>query len=133
MPSRTGVGLSRAVQTRGASRLTNFYRKSRPEVLLLESEFGELADREAGSKTVAENPGNQLPSALLEASEFREILNKCIQKIKNLACRAVLAMWLDGLKLGQIKEMLQLPAGTVNSHLVRGKSLLKRCVQEQYA
>ncbi len=28
MPSRTGVGLSRAVQTRGASRLTNFYRNS---------------------------------------------------------------------------------------------------------
>ncbi len=115
------------------NKLINFYRKSRPETLLLESEFGELSDRKADSKPVAENPGSELPSALLETSELREILNKCMQKIKNLACRAVLAMWVDGLKLRQIKDMLQLPAGTVNSHLVRGKSLLKRCVQEQYA
>lgn len=109
--------------------MINFYRGRRGESVLLESTFSESAE----SKPMPSIPTLPLPSDFFEAAEFRDILKQCMQKLKHLACRAVLALWLEGYKLRQIAEMLGFRPGTVNSHLARGRSFVKKCVQEQYA
>jgi RNA polymerase sigma-70 factor (ECF subfamily) len=58
-------------------------------------------------------------------------IHHCMEKITNLACRAVVALWLDGFRLQQIAQILALPPGTANSHSARGRAKLRQCLETQ--
>lgn len=112
-------------------KLIDFYRRRGTERLVLEADLGEVLDSSMSARTgaVVRAP---TPASILEAAEFREALSKCLANLRNLTCRAVLALWLDGTKLSQMARVLVLPPGTVASHLARGREQLKKCLKEGY-
>ncbi|MCD4692954.1 MAG: sigma-70 family RNA polymerase sigma factor [Calditrichales bacterium] len=64
-----------------------------------------------------------------EQAEIDEIVDLCLQQIKNLVRRSIIACWLEGYKRNQIAELLELPLGTIHSNIERGKVDFKKCVQ----
>ncbi len=114
-------------------KLIDFYRRRRVERQRRSEAFAGLIEAELHSRTSGGKITAQLSSAIIEAAELGEILRHCMKKLTNPACRAVVALWLDGFKLRQIAQILALPRGTVNSHQTRGRAALKRCLEERYA
>jgi RNA polymerase sigma-70 factor (ECF subfamily) len=66
-----------------------------------------------------------------EFIELEEIVENCLEKIKNLTRRAIILLWIEGYKRHQIAETLKLPIGSVHSSLERGKADLRKCVKEK--
>ena len=61
---------------------------------------------------------------------LHEIVDFCLQQIRNLTRRAIISSWLEGYKRKQIADMLNIPIGTVNSNLERGKINFRKCIRE---
>lgn len=113
-------------------KLVDFYRKRGTARLVLEAELGDalaaaILDHAAAA---ARAP---TPASILEAAEFREAISRCLGEVAHPTCRAVLALWLDGVRLSQVAHALSVPPGTAASHLARGRELLKRCLKARYA
>lgn len=68
-----------------------------------------------------------------ERLEIREIIDLCLQKIKNIDRRVIILYWLEGYTRRQMADLLHLPLGTVHSHLERGRPGFKKCVKREIA
>lgn len=103
------------------NRIIDFYRsrERRRKTLLYLEDLRESPDL----------PQTAIAVAAIDNKIFRRKLEQCLLGQSNLARRAVLVMWLNGLRLRQISTVLALPAGTVNAHLSRGKQALKACLE----
>jgi len=62
--------------------------------------------------------------------DLQELIEHCLQRIKNLVRRAIILLWIEGYKRTQIAELLSLPLGTVHSNIERGKQDFRNCIQE---
>lgn len=112
-------------------KLIDFYRKRRTNMGLLREKLSDLIELEFSQhppreKIITHNLGEHWQTGSLDAA-----IHSCMEKITNLTCRAVVALWLDGFRLRQIAEILALPLGTVNSHSARGRAKLRRCLEAQ--
>ena len=74
--------------------------------------FGDLAD------------GGQRPDADLERDDQRHVLEVALQRLSPINREAILLKDIQGLALEEIAGMLELPLGTVKSHVARGKARL---------
>lgn len=115
-----------------ANKLINFYRKRQQESLIFEARFGDALAQAFNVNASSEKKSVRSPGELFEGAEFRHLLARCLHRIKHLACRGVLALWLEGYKLRQIAQILAMPPGTVNSHQVRGRKALMKCLKTEY-
>ena len=72
-----------------------------------------------------------IPISAVDYFEWQELIDHCLQRVSSSTRRAILASWTDGYKRKQIAELLLLPIGTINSNIERGKTELRKCIQEQ--
>jgi len=72
------------------------------------------------------------PDAGLLYHDVRRIIAACLSLFTNKTAKLVTCLWLKGLKQRHVMALLEIPFGTVGSHLERGKNRLRHCVQKNY-
>ncbi len=107
-------------------KLIDFYRQQHASGLRRPTELLDLLELAPPAPSVSRSFSQTPASGDLEQS-----LHNCLAKLRSVARRAVLALWLDGFKLRQIAEILALPQGTVTSHLARGRVQLRQCLEHE--
>jgi len=126
--SRFKTYLDRAIH----HRLIDFYRHKSIQALIIRHTLVDPGEDSISPHVLRLHSTDPIPLEEIEKNEFRENLNHCMERIKNLACRSVLSLWIDGFKPKQIARLLKLPQGTINSHFSRGRSFLINCLKKIY-
>ena len=78
-------------------------------------------------------PG-ELPSPAdeVEASELRAYVRAGVEQLPLAYRTAITLYYLEEMSVPEIGEIMDLPAGTVKSHLFRGRSLLRQALLKRY-
>jgi RNA polymerase sigma-70 factor (ECF subfamily) len=78
---------------------------------------------ELPAEIASRDPG---ASDALERNERAVLLRRGIQKIPGRYREAIILVYIDGMKLDEAAELLDLPIGTVKTRLMRGRKVLRR-------
>jgi RNA polymerase sigma-70 factor (ECF subfamily) len=75
-------------------------------------------------------------SAVLDAmtaAELRAFVREAVARLPPAYSAAVTLVYLEEMSIAEVSEILELPQGTVKSHLFRARALLKQWLLEGYA
>ncbi len=78
-----------------------------------------------------EETNENLPDSQVQTQELQQIIQTCLDKIKNEKRRAIISLKLEGYKEQQIAKLLKINPHTVSSNWGRAKIFLQRCVSER--
>lgn len=98
-------------------------RKERRRVLHLEEEAG----ADGGVEETAD--AGPAPDALAAAREEGELVRQALLRLPDIYRTVLVLRHYEGLKLGQIAEVLEIPEGTVNSRMAEALSRLGRLLE----
>ena len=71
------------------------------------------------------------PQVRLEREELREVLRSLLEKLPDMYREVIVLHNLEGLSLGQVAEVLEIPKGTVKSRRAKAFSMLRHLLQKQ--
>ena len=76
--------------------------------------------------------GDSLPDEVLEQNEFMTLISREIERMPE-QYRVILTLYyIEELSYEEMSDVLQLPLGTIKTHLFRGRALLRSTVIEKY-
>lgn len=107
-----------------ANRKSYDYRKKKRDVLLAESEEGDLI-----LETIADDE-KLIPESILQDREKQRLVREIINSLSDIQRLCVIGYYYNEEKQEQIAEELGIPVNTVKSHLNRAKSKIKQGVLE---
>ena len=100
------------------------YRRKKRDVLLAESEEGELI-----FETIADDE-KLIPESILQDQEKQRLVREVINNLSDIQRLCIIGYYYNEEKQEQIAEELEIPVNTVKSHLNRAKSKIKQGVLE---
>lgn len=107
-----------------ANRKSYDYRRKKRDVLLAESEEGDLL-----FETIADDE-KLIPESILQDQEKQRLVREIINNLSDIQRLCVIGYYYNEEKQEQIAEELGIPVNTVKSHLNRAKSKIKQRILE---
>jgi RNA polymerase sigma-70 factor (ECF subfamily) len=115
-------------------KVIDFYRQQARERLIMslnkpvtdEEEASTLFDK-LENLNHAEGPEEQM-----DYQDLLRVIGSCLKKFGNQKMRILLCLWLKGLKIREMAELLGIGERDANVTLLRGKEKLRNCVAKYY-
>jgi RNA polymerase sigma-70 factor (ECF subfamily) len=114
------------------NKVIDYYRQKAREKKLFTSLDKQIDDEE--NKRTLLNKSNH--ASYTEDSEklreLRQVIGSCLNKITNQKMRILLCLWLKGLKVREMAELLGIGKSDASVTLLRGKEKLRNCVARHH-
>ncbi len=97
-----------------------------------EAEQYSFQEEEREELTIQIASGDSLPDEVLEQNEFITLISHEIDQMPEHYRLILTLYYIEELSYEEMSDVLQLPLGTIKTHLFRGRALLRSIVIEKY-